>query len=104
MFGFSKKRLSTEELDALIKNKEAILIDVRETYEYASGHIPGSVNIPLSLLPVRIQDVADTRSQRLVVQCLSGGRSAQAKMWLESQGYQSVDDFGGIGRYDGNLV
>jgi rhodanese-related sulfurtransferase len=69
------------------------LIDVRETHEYASGHVPGTVSIPMSVLPVRLQDVPRDRTVYLV--CHTGGRSGQVAAWLLPQGYDVVNVDGG---------
>ena len=52
MFGFKKRDAHREigptELDAMLKEGKALLIDVREAGEFATGHIAGAVNMPLS--------------------------------------------------------
>ena len=45
-----------QELTALLKSGEALVIDVRPPEEYEAGHIPGAVNIPLKILPQRLAD------------------------------------------------
>ena len=52
----------------------ALLVDVRTPEEYAEGHIPGSVNIPLAALPARMDELGEL-DRPLFVHCLSGGRS-----------------------------
>ncbi|WP_309569858.1 rhodanese-like domain-containing protein [Deinococcus sp.] len=69
------------ELDARLRDG-AILYDVRERDEYTQGHIPGAINVPLSELPAR----ADEITGPAVIVCLSGGRSAQAASFLDVQG------------------
>lgn len=96
-------RYTSKELDTALENKEAILLDVREVSEYKEGHIKRSLNLPLSILPIKIQDRVSNKQQKIVVQCLSGGRSAQAKQFLNRQGYVNVIDFGGIYNYEGPL-
>lgn len=102
MFGLNKY-ISNEELNKLIDDKEAVIIDVRETREYSQGHIPSAINIPLSLLPLKIEDAVPNRDTKIVVYCLSGGRSSQAKVLLKSKKYTDVLNFGGVGRYEGTL-
>ena len=76
----------------------AMLLDVRETYEYAEGHIPGAINVPLGT----VGKVRYPVSTPLFVYCLSGARSAQARRILQQMGYE-VTDLGGIGSYRGQL-
>lgn len=71
-----------------------LLVDVRTAEEFASGHIPGAVNIPLQELEGRLAEVpADSP---VVVYCRSGNRSAQAADLLHEAGYTQVYDLGGI--------
>lgn len=64
----------------------ATLYDVRERDEYEGGHIPGAVNIPLSELQGRTDEIQTPA----VVVCLSGGRSSQAATYLTESGKQDV--------------
>lgn len=102
MFGLHKK-MSSKDLEQQLAKKEIVVIDVREVEEYKEGHIPGSINIPLSLLPLKIKDIASFQDH-IVVHCLSGGRSASAKQYLIKEGYKNTEDFGGIHRYESPLV
>src|SRR5918996_4513370 len=75
-----------------------VLIDVRESTEWDAGHIPGAKHVPRGLLESRIEGVARDRSQRLVIFCASGQRSALAAHTLqELLGYENVSSMtGGI--------
>lgn len=80
----------------------AVLVDVREKDEYEAGHVPGSVNLPLS----RIRDAEDVLPDYdapLFVYCLSGGRSGRAVAVLTNMGYTAVTNIGGIGNYHGEV-
>lgn len=79
-----------------------ILIDVRETDEYASGRIPGSINVPLSNIK-EIEDAVPDKSAKIFVYCLSGGRSDMAAEFMKSKGYTDVTNIGGIAQYKGML-
>jgi rhodanese-related sulfurtransferase len=59
----------------------AMLLDVRGAEEYAEGHIPGSVNIPLQLLPMK-KGLPEDLDTPLFVYCRSGGRSRRAAAFL----------------------
>lgn len=63
------------------------LIDVRETFEFAFGHIPGSVNIPMSEFIDRLSEVP---KERVVLICRSGGRSEEAGRYLLQNGYSEI--------------
>ena len=78
----------------------AVLLDVREPDEYADGHIPGSVNLPLSALDTA-EITVPRRETPLFVYCLSGARSAQAITRLRQLGYTRAENIGGIRTYKG---
>jgi molybdopterin/thiamine biosynthesis adenylyltransferase/rhodanese-related sulfurtransferase len=76
----------------------AVIVDVRETEEVAQGKIPGAVHVPRGYLESRIEGAAPDRSQRVVLYCASGNRSAlAAKTLQEDLGYENVESMtGGI--------
>ncbi|MGF1503991.1 MAG: rhodanese-like domain-containing protein [Anaerolineae bacterium] len=75
-------------------NPDHILVDVRTPEEFASGHIPGAINIPVEEIANRLDEIpADTN---VVVYCRSGNRSATAASELAESGYASIYDLGGI--------
>ena len=78
----------------------AMLLDVRGADEYAEGHIPGSVNIPLQQLPEK-KGLPEDLSTPLFVYCRSGGRSRRAAAFLEKAGYANVKNIGGIMNWQG---
>ena len=75
---------------ALLKEKgETIrVIDIRQPAELNSGIIPGSEALPMHIIPLRINEFK--RDEKLIMVCRSGGRSAQACMFLQQQGYENV--------------
>lgn len=82
------------------KTPRAKLIDVREEDEYAAGHIPASINIPLSKIESAQGEITDLDTP-LFVYCRSGNRSGQAVAWLKQAGYSKVKNIGGIANYRG---
>ncbi len=70
------------------------LIDVRTPEEFAAGHIPGAVNIPIDELGGRLSELS--QAEPVVVYCRSGNRSAQAARILDQAGYSGVYDLGGV--------
>ncbi|MBA2515740.1 MAG: molybdopterin-synthase adenylyltransferase MoeB [Solirubrobacterales bacterium] len=75
-----------------------VLVDVRESEEYETGHIPGARHVPRGFLESRIEGVAPDRSQPIVLYCASGNRSALAAHTLtDLMGYENVESMtGGI--------
>src|ERR671926_1583198 len=78
-----------------------VLIDVRESDEWDAGHIPGAKHVPRGYLEQRIEAAAPDRSQRVVLYCASGNRSALAAHTLRDMlGYENVESMtGGITRW-----
>ena len=86
-------------LDEYRSTAGAILVDVRETEEFASGHIPGAVNAPLST----ITNTTLPKNAPLFLYCLRGSRSKKATGILKKLGYTSVKSIGGISGYKGRI-
>ncbi len=84
IFGLDKPRVNMKELIA----NGAMIIDVRTPGEYAGGHIPGSVNIPLNVLPSKLGSL--DKSKPLVLCCASGMRSGSACSLLKQNGFTEV--------------
>jgi rhodanese-related sulfurtransferase len=79
------------------------VLDVRAAGEWEDGHIAGSVNLPLSFLKDRIDEVPDGRP--LMVQCAGGYRSAIAISILENQGFTDLIDLvGGLGAWEASKL
>lgn len=81
-------------IDTAAVAPEAFLLDVREPDEWAAGHAPGALHIPLGSLPERVEEVPADRT--VVVTCRSGGRSARATAFLGSIGRDAVNLEGGM--------
>ncbi len=91
-----------EEVENMKSSKDTVLIDVRDDDEYKSGHIPGSINIPVDEIDSAEKTVVD-HDTPILVYCLSGARASRAVRKLESLGYSNVKNIGGIGAYKGKL-
>lgn len=77
-------------------HRGAQLIDVRTPREFAQGHIPGAVNIPLQALSQRHREIT---AREAVLYCRSGRRSQQALRLLQSQGHEQIYDLGAMSRW-----
>ncbi|GLH73901.1 hypothetical protein GETHLI_24030 [Geothrix limicola] len=80
---------SPEAVRALL-DRGGLVVDVRSTLEFAAGGLPGSLNLPLHLLPVLAQERLPS-DRPLLVCCASGARSAQAVQYLMRRGYEAHD-------------
>jgi sulfur-carrier protein adenylyltransferase/sulfurtransferase len=91
------EEVDPSEVNELI-HEGATVIDVRETEEYAAGHLPGAKHVPRSYLETRIEGVVPDRSTQVILYCASGNRSAYgARTLTDELGYEHVRSMtGGI--------
>lgn len=78
--------LSEKEARILLE-RGGLVVDVRSVAEFATGHAPGSLNLPLHLLPVLATEKLP-KDRPLLLCCASGARSSMAANCLEPQGYE----------------
>ncbi len=71
------------------------LVDVRETDEYLSGHVPGAISVPLSELSGRVDECRHPDGGTTIMICKVGGRSANACAHLAGLGFDVVNVSGG---------
>ena len=72
---------------------DGVVVDVRERGEYAGGHVPGAVLMPMGQLPSRLDELA--RGGRVYVVCAAGNRSRAMTDLLRAAGYDAVSVAGG---------
>jgi rhodanese-related sulfurtransferase len=88
--------ISAAETAALLKEKGARLIDVREPWEFATAHVEGSMLMPMGEVPARAHQELEPE-ERLVVMCHHGIRSMNVTVWLRNQGFEQAQSLrGGI--------
>lgn len=105
MYSFSRPTIIdiNEGLKEIKNIPGVILIDVRRPDEYASGHLEGSLNIPLADI-ADVTDLTDELDHPIALYCKSGSRAIQAMQELNIIGYDNVASIGGIDKYKGELV
>lgn len=74
-------------LKSVVDGGPALVVDVRTPEEFATGHVPGARNIPVSALPDRLAELADARDKDVYLICAVGGRSARATAMLAEAGF-----------------
>ncbi len=74
------------------------VVDVREPHEFAAGHVPGAVNLPLSRFdPGELPQGAE---KPVVIMCQAGGRSRKALNAAEAAGRRDLQHYpGGMGQW-----
>jgi rhodanese-related sulfurtransferase len=102
------REIDVDQLDAVLR-EGGVLIDVRERAEYAAGHVPGSVPIPMGQLVSRLGELDRKRPVHLI--CASGNRSGAMADVLSARRFDAVNVLGGTAAWvhsgrpvDGNPV
>ena len=101
----ANQTMTTQELQSKLNAKENfVLLDVRTQEEYNAGYIAGALLLPYDEINAKATIVLPDKEKEIVLYCRSGRRSAIAKKSLLDLGYQKVVDFGGVKRWEGELV
>jgi rhodanese-related sulfurtransferase len=86
------RELTTEQAKEFIKTDQPLILDVRTTQEYAAGHLPGAVHIPLHQLEKRYSEVAQFRDRPVLIYCATGNRSTVAAKILIDKGFERISN------------
>ncbi|HVZ42486.1 MAG TPA: rhodanese-like domain-containing protein [Ramlibacter sp.] len=79
----------------LMNREKAIVIDVSEAEEFASGHVAGARNVPVGQLEQRLPEVAKNKSLPLIFVCPTGARANRAVGVAQKLGYERVQALAG---------
>jgi uncharacterized membrane protein YdjX (TVP38/TMEM64 family)/rhodanese-related sulfurtransferase len=84
--------ITPEMLRALQGEGSIAVIDVREAKDFdgETGHVPGSLNLPLNELPARVDELASWRKDGVVLICRTQVRSGQAARLLAKHGFSGL--------------
>ena len=85
------------ELKKMLKNKEVVLVDVREPHEIEICNVKGSLFIPMNKIPQNLERL--DKETRYAVMCHSGVRSLYVANYLNSLGYIALNVVGGIEKW-----
>ncbi len=87
--------LNATEAVALINRNHALVVDVRDDAEFASGHIVDAKHIPLAQLESRLKELAKYKDKPLLVHCQRGARAAKACDILRKAEFKQVHNLQG---------
>ena len=80
--------ISPLDLRARLDNRDdVIVVDMRQVWEYQSGHIPGAIHMFIQEIPKRFQELS--KDADIVFQCWHGNTSLQASRFLIEQGWDA---------------
>ena len=98
------KVITMKEAEALFEvEDDYIILDVRRPDEFATGHIPGAINVPNETIGTGDIPELPDKNQLIYVYCRSGRRSKEASAKLVNRGYANVIEFGGILEWKGQV-
>jgi len=89
------KLLNVHDTLRLMNDKTTVVVDVREPKEYAEGHMPHTINIPLAKLAERSGELEKAKEHPVVVVCRSGNRSKKGAVILAKNGFKELYSLNG---------
>jgi phage shock protein pspE len=98
------RRITADEAQVLMQREQDYLIlDVRSPEEYAAGHIPHAINIPMDDFGEEAPRELPDRNQTIFVYCVKGIRSMNVANRLAHMGYKNIVEMGGIQDWHGDI-
>ncbi|SDH93700.1 Rhodanese-related sulfurtransferase [Variovorax sp. OV700] len=79
----------------LINRERAVLVDVREPEEFATGHMIGAKNVPLNLLEEKLTGTVKNKNVPLLLVCATGARAQRAVAMAKKLGYEQAQAVAG---------
>ena len=103
------KYLNAKEFNALTEDKETIVVDMRNHYEYEVGHFENAIEIPSDTfreqLPMAVKMLENEKEKNIVMYCTGGIRCEKASAYLKHHGFNNVYHLeGGIIHYAKNAT
>ena len=92
--------LSATQVVQLMNRDKAVVVDVCGADEFASGHVVGAKNVPLSELEAKLPGLVKNKATPVVLVCASGMRSNRAVAMAKKLGYENAHSLaGGMGAW-----
>jgi rhodanese-related sulfurtransferase len=79
----------------LINRERAVLVDVREPEEFATGHMIGAKNVPLNQLDEKLASTVKNKNVPLLLVCATGARAQRAVTMAKKLGYEQAQAVAG---------
>lgn len=93
--GAGKGALSAQGAVQMINRERAVVVDVREPDEFATGHAAGSRNVPLNQLEEKLASTVKNKSLPLLLMCATGARAQRAVAIARKLGYEQAQAVAG---------
>jgi rhodanese-related sulfurtransferase len=94
--------IATGVLVNLMNHQDAVVVDVRDSKEFAAGHIAGAINVPYSSLDGKMPELESYKERPMVLVCKLGQHAGAAGRKLRAQGFDDVRRLsGGMAEWTG---
>ena len=93
--GMNAGALSASAAVQLINREKAVVVDVSEADEYASGHVGGAKNVPFGQLEDKLAMTVKNKALPLILVCATGARANRAVAVAKKLGYEQAQALGG---------
>ncbi len=93
--GMTAGALSTSGAVRLINHEKAVVIDVSEVEEFATGHVGGAKNLPLSQFEEKLPVTVKNKAVPVILVCPNGARASRALALAKKLGYQQAQCLAG---------
>ncbi len=98
--GSGGNQVSPQQATLMMNREDALVIDVSDANEWATGHIPNARHIYIGQLEKHLPELEKFKARSLIVNCQSGNRSAMACSTLRKNGFEKVFNLaGGLGAW-----
>lgn len=84
------RSISAIEAPQIINHDGALVVDVSESGEFNSGHVPGAINVPVKELTPLPKKLEQHKDKPIIVICRTGSRSNRAVTLLKKHGFESL--------------
>lgn len=84
------RSVTAQQLVNLVNNSDAVVVDVRDSKEFAAGHIVDAINIPHTAIESRLSELNKHKSKPIVLTCKMGQHSGTAGTVLRKAGFEQV--------------
>lgn len=89
------RQIDSQMAQRLMLDNNALVIDVREPHEYATGRIPDAELIPLRQIASEVDSLKQHGDRAIIISCRSGNRSQMACRFLRESGVENVYNLSG---------
>lgn len=97
--------ITPSNLVSLVNREGAVIVDIRDTKEFGTGHIAGAVNMPFTTVESRMGELDPYKEKPIVLVCKMGQHAGSIGRKLKAQGFENVRRLsGGMAEWGANSL